>query len=171
MINFIIGENASGKTLKLKEILDKHGEINCATNIGENDIVVRKIDYERVESLNLKMPFETVVVGDSVSPVAIDERDTYSYSTDEDLRTLLNALCSKKDYLIYDEPESGIHSCMHGFVFTALSICSGYFKECWITTNCETATVMSGARFWVVDRDQTLREVDWEEANEILDKI
>lgn len=171
MLNIIVGENASGKTAALNEVLEQYSLRDVATNIADTSAYDVDVVDEKIDKINIKMPFDIERQGTTIRLSAFDPDDDFDYDRCKEMYAIFDALCSNKKYLVWDEPELGLPNGYRGWLFEAISMVTNSFEEVWITTHFEGADLMHDAKFYVVDKNKQLKEISGDDASELLSKI
>ena len=164
MINIIIGENSSGKTLHLENKLDTLDETTTITNLRDTLILNKRLDEEKVNIISRILPYDFIVNGESLG--VIDNVDL-----GRDYLEFLSRICLKAKYFIYDEPEKKVNEALRGDIYDAIASLGDSFEECWITSHYPAITTMDNAVFWLSVDKYNLKKVSMEEAIEILDNF
>lgn len=172
MLNIIVGENASGKTVALQEKLEEVNLRDAATNLRDTSKYSHNIVDEKVRCLWRQIPFNVENVNNKVYLESTDkERDPFDYNECLPLKSIVTALCSDKKYFIWDEPEHNIPETLKDWVMTALLRVSTLFDEVWISTHLDGMDYISGANYFKVDKNGYLVRITEDEAGELLTAI
>lgn len=164
MINFIIGENSSGKTLYLENKLLSLGISDCVTNL-ENMSNPQKLEIsqDKIDILKLWTPFDIRYNGEEIS--------IPNLKVDMHFTKFVKDICSDVSNFIYDEPERKIGMAWHSHVYDIMNRLSEEFKEFWVTSHNQHCMSSMNARYFRCKNKYDLEEVSEEEAYEILDTI
>lgn len=136
MIKFIIGENASGKTLYLDNCIEKelvsNEEINFVTNLRDGNYAEWQFNQERLDILEDISDSDKVDISNQIlylsgSPVKLSE----------EFLKLMTLLCKdcKKAYI--DEPEQGLSEYEINLLASFLQYTQRTFEEIIIVTHSE----------------------------------
>jgi predicted ATPase len=145
MISVITGDNASGKTVYLESLYEKYKSSKIITNL--KPIVSTsnlELNYELIDDFNGQCDLFFIDVKDGMV-----EFEDFRYS--ENLRQIVKLLLFKTDYLLLDEPESGVKSAEISAIAILLSNASKY-EDVYVTTHSDTiAATMMHSLYNVID--------------------
>lgn len=167
MFNLIIGPNSSGKTKLLTDKLLELGVNKSATNLRLATDKIYDISDDKIDELNMKMPFTVVNSYGSIALKREHEKDP-DYNKDIRLKEVITALCSTKDYFVWDEPEYGVSDYLKNSVATAVRLCKNSFKECWVATHFPNFLSMQPDHIYMPDGHGNLVEITQDEADDFL---
>lgn len=170
MINLIVGENSTGKTLYLKSLAKSNKGL---TNLERLDMYIN-VPYNKSRLKSLR----------ALDICDVDESNPYILSLAEPDRPLttkfielVTLMCKEGDILMLDEPDKGLlwYEDYH-FISFLLSV-SGSFKDIYIVTHDDemmVLSVMNKANFMTVKKDKGTvisYNITKEQANELIDKV
>ena len=173
MINFIIGENASGKSMYLdlliKSELKNNSEIEFVTNLhetlySETEYVKERLDT--LEEISLADEIDTIneIINISGNPVKLSK----------DFLQLMTILCKKSKRAYIDEPEQGLSEYEINLLGTFLTLANHTYEDIFIVTHSELLIEINGCRYMTPQMDNFTSDitiVDVKEADkfEIID--
>jgi hypothetical protein len=164
MLNAIIGGNAVGKTVYLREMLAKYPIDDVVTNLSEDiDTLPEDADESRVDIINNILFAGLYWTG---GQLASDGQCGYDKNT---IATLIN-MCRPGSVFIYDEPDRMVEERAVFRLYDALDEMTTTFKDMWITTHFDGIMDSDVVRLFTIE-DGKLREVTKEESFEILGAI
>jgi hypothetical protein len=156
MIEVIVGNNASGKTLYLKSNVKKCNSNSCLTNFGSKfDAEAFEYDTELVEVLDMNCDAFSVYVKGNVLVF-----DDYVYS--DKLLNTLHVILRKVDFLFLDEPELGLKDYEVAAVSTVLQ--NIRCRECIVTTHSDIIAASFMDDLYIIN-DNKLEKVNYEDTD------
>jgi predicted ATPase len=122
MNKVLVGKNASGKTMYirnlLKELMDAEQYSFC-TNIDGYISSIDEVDNDFVKEINLRIDDFDIKIDESGKGICLND-----YSLSDTLANLIKTVVHKVDYVILDEPEVGISEHELMILADILSYCS-----------------------------------------------
>lgn len=162
MIHVIVGENATGKTLYLRRLVNKvESSVNNLTDnvLGSK----RKFVRERLDKLAEYLLADIDYNG-------TDVRINNSYvEFSEEFRAEALKLCRVGDYLILDEPESMLEEYVGNMLYQFILMVQDTFKGCYVATHTINLIGEDGCVCYRVGDNLELLEITDEEAWEDVD--
>lgn len=157
MIHVIVGENATGKTLYLRRLVNKvESSVNNLTDnvLGSK----RKFVRERLDKLAEYLLADIDYNG-------TDVRINNSYvEFSEEFRAEALKLCRAGDYLILDEPESLLEEYVGNMLYQFILMVQDTFKGCYVATHAINLIGEDGCVCYRVGNNLELLEITDEEA-------
>jgi len=173
MIKFIIGKNASGKTLYLnncvKQDLNSNEDIEFVTNLKDTNYQDVDYDYRKIEILEEISHADSIDTSNELlalieSPVKLSK----------EFLQLVTILCKKCKRAYIDEPEQGLSEYEINLLASFLQYTNKFFEEIVVVTHSELLIQVTGCRLLTVKMDEfttdiQLLEVSEEKKFEIVD--
>lgn len=169
-MQWITGNNASGKTLFVKKILDRYTAAgkSVITNIGDTNYsgynASRIRALKRMEDYYLITYYgEIEISGNSL----VIETDEPNVKFTQEFFNILTLLCRKGDYLIIDEPAFGLYSAeINSLVRILLELVPTY-KGGVISTVCQSLYCIEPENFYLCE-NYKLRKISEDELYESI---
>ena len=160
MIKIIIGQNASGKTLYLDNVVEEmsqgDGEIDFVTNLADQhifdhvpflpdkvEILCEILQAERVDT-------SCVILTPVESPVVLGR----------EFIEIITLLCKDVKAVYLDEPEQGLSEYEMSILCTLIQYFSRFFEEIIIVTHSELFVQMVNCRYFTVVMDEKTADVE-----------
>ena len=165
MIKFIIGENASGKTLYLnncvKEDLNSNEDIEFVTNL--KDTFYQDVDYDqrKIDILEEISHSESIDKSNEIlaligNPVKLSK----------EFLQLVTILCKKCKRAYIDEPEQGLSEYEINLLASFLQYTNKIFEEVVVVTHSELLIQITGCRLLTVEMDEHTTDIQLVEVPE-----
>ena len=173
MVRLIVGENAAGKTLYLKEVLQKYMLNNVITNtVNDSTLIKEKFNSTRVNILRNTLKTADIKGETGLLNIACDDIELSSQFLE-----LLSMVCKDRDILILDEPCFGLTPGQKCIIVDFFREALQTFKDAYIVTHYESLLgllIIPGFEAFTVNTDnKTLNteviKISMEEADEIID--
>jgi ABC-type sugar transport system ATPase subunit len=179
MLNIIVGKNSSGKSRYLRDIYEKlsgSGSNSVLTNIIDDEWVLSdtKYDRKRVEILSYLMDDYVVSASNYCSLNITTDVGYDDIVLSMQFTKILTIICKSGDYLLLDEPDTGLSDYESDTLVSFLYRVYRTFKEVYLVTHDEKSLSMLNSRFFnVTESDGVYRVsgISREEAYECLNTI
>lgn len=166
MLKVIVGENSSGKTLYLNNLLSDLGESVCTSNIPNREVVFNKIIHEgRLDTLGYVVC--TDVYADIYGLRITDMEITLS---PEFLR-VAEIICIDRDYLILDEPDLCMPWKETIMLYVFIEKVAHTFKDVYVATHRDNLLGARNASYYIMSDNLILNKVTEDEAYEHVNPI
>lgn len=139
MTEWYIGENGTGKTVLLEEILDREIEKGFKVITNLRNIKYDGFDEDRInlirnyDDFNLLFDYHEIKVNSNDRMEVVDSEIKYTDS----FINLLTLLCRKGDVLILDEPEFMLYGIEISSMVELFEILKESYKKAFIATHCQ----------------------------------
>ena len=173
MINFIIGENASGKSMYLdlliKSELENNTDVEFITNL--HDTLYSDLEYNQ-ERLDI---LEEITFADEIG--ILNEIITISgnpVKLSRDFLELMTILCKTSKRAYIDEPEQGLSEYEINLLGSFLTLVNYTYEDIFIVTHSELLIQIYGCKYMTPKMDSltadiTMLDVKEEDKFEVID--
>lgn len=170
MINLIVGENSTGKTLYLESLIKTGKELTNLERLNRYlNVPYDKLRLERLRDLY-------ICEVDASNPFVLGVTEPDRPLTTNFIE-LVSLMCKEGDILLLDEPDKGLMWYENNYFISFLLAVSSSFKDIYIVTHDEgifVLNVMGKANFMTVKKDKGTvisYSITKEQANELIDKV
>jgi hypothetical protein len=166
MINLIVGENSSGKTVYLEKLLKEKYKYGVSTNMLKIDPKIESVGFNQ-ERVNI---LDEITICDGINSTGqylefTGKKETYSL----EFIKLLSLICKDNSILILDEPDLMIEDTEGSRLAYFMSRVGHTFNEVYIVTHDELMLSIPDAKYWTVDKNMDAYEISEDEAYEFID--
>lgn len=163
MVHIITGENASGKTLCLKDKVLELGKTECMTNLSRlvNSRRKRTISEDKLNILRVNLSYDIEVNATGALYIR-------NFDTDSEYNAFIADICSNFKYFVYDEPERKVGDLWRTHVYDIIDLLSNTFEDCWIVSHNPCCLLLNDTKYYTCKDKHTLVEISEEEAEEII---
>lgn len=152
MNHIIIGENASGKTLYLKNLIK--GMNGVVSNLLNEKLMYRlPVSQERVDRLIFELDLDSLTVATGVA-MAIGD---VVFSVD--FLKVLYLLCLEADVLVLDEPDLPLGYVEQSFLLSALFAVQMTYRDIYITSHNDNILGIPKSEFFIAKRKSGTSDV------------
>lgn len=145
MNHIIIGANASGKTLYLKNLVK--GRNGVVSNLLNEKFLYRfSVSQERVNRLISELDLDSLIVTTGVAMAIGDIKFSI------DFLKVLYLLCLDADVLALDEPDLSLGYVEQSFLLTALFAVQMTYKDMYITSHDDNILGVPKSEFFIAER-------------------
>lgn len=162
MLNFLIGENASGKTRYLRDLLHNCKSDLFVTNLPDE---ICRSDYKTIDGIVSWLEDETTS--------EIFERDgvfaflDLPFSFSDKFNSILRLMSRDVDYMFLDEPDEGLSKQERSMLSELFIFLSRTDKQIWVSTHDSAVLYYDNSRYFLVDKGNAV-ELSGDEAVEYL---
>jgi len=137
MGKWVIGDNGSGKTVYLENLVEELGSSNKTIVTNVKDVFYRGINDERFELLRTDEAYERLRYTDvRLGDNGLSLVNSYDEPLTDAFAKLLTLLCRNGDYLVLDEPEYGLSLAEQYVMVYVFLILLPTYKDFVIATHC-----------------------------------
>ncbi len=162
MINIIVGENSTGKTLMLRKMYRENREVSVASFADNYRRENTKLNIDDLYDVSQALQITDVVKDDyRIKSARIAYPNTLPCECSEELIAVLNTLCKNVAKVYLDEPEFYLTEIDCVRLKVALLFLE---KDVWLTTHCRTL-IHDDFRYYTI-HNGVMKEATWEVSHE-----